>query len=197
MGRGRTAEELISWTNARLSFEGRAWIRKAEAPAGMRRGGNAYFKAAGPPDYQGVLAGGRAIVFELKSTEAAAFAWPDRQGRGGRTKARQLADLAEAGGLGALCGLLIAFTAPLRRGAVPTFAWVPWQRIPAIAQGRWSLERLLGEGGAIPVEWPAAGDPDYLTAAGLAEIGADPIVRDALAEAEEPRRSVWNRASWT
>jgi len=175
MARGRLAEELLELTHRRLALAGTVYVRHMEP--GVRvsgrdaRGAQLRFAAGGPPDYMGTLAGGRSVVFELKSTEGETFTWT-KAGRGRRqlTRARQAADLESHGQLGAMAGLLVAFTRPVNRASLMDFVWVHWSRASLLMEGTWRPDRLALLEGAARVSW-VRGDPDWLAAARHAEQG--------------------------
>lgn len=165
MGRGRAAEELLTWIFRRLEQDGVAWVRKTHPETGVDREGRRFFRAAGPPDYLGWMTVPgkaplvRAVAFDVKETRARSWAWPE--GRNLRTKQRQMADLRSAGEQGALAGLLIIFW-PTRGVTNPMMLWVPWRSLPLVSTGSWTAERLRGEAFALRVVWPAGEDPHIL-----------------------------------
>lgn len=163
----------------RLALDGRAFVRHTAPATRFVAGGERpqlTFAAGGPPDYSGTLAGGRSVIFELKSTEAERFAWT-KGGRGRRelTRIRQLHDLEEHGRLGALTGLLVAFTGGMKHGQRIEFVWVDWSRASLLTRGTWNATALQAApvGGGL-VLW-ARGDPDWIEAALVAEEARDAV----------------------
>lgn len=173
MARGRLAEMMLEMVNGRLAAAEIAFVTHTHPSTrvvGRDEGGPMLrFGSGGAPDYQGTLAGGRAVVFELKSTEERTFTW-QRAGRGRRelTRLRQLAAIELHGRLGALAGVLVAFTGGLKRGQQIEFAWVDWAATRALMSGGWSLDGLMVHPGGRRVVW-ARGDPDWIAAALAAE----------------------------
>ncbi|MCP4307289.1 MAG: hypothetical protein GY788_20955 [bacterium] len=73
--KGLAWEQMLSDANYRYQAKGDACVWKTHPEAFLRQGRLAY-KAKGPPDYMGALAGGRAVVFEAKRCAAGTKRWP-------------------------------------------------------------------------------------------------------------------------
>ncbi len=177
---GRRAEQLVEWACKRLEQEGRAWIRKTEPGVGIvPRHGTVFFRAGGPPDFMGFLAGGRGVCFDLKTTAGRAFEWKVRTGRSpreafrhARTKERQLADLEGAGGVGALAGLLLILESASASPPGPRCVWIDWRGLRRLAEGRWTTAQILGLLPAVEAVWKGGEDPRWLEAALRADGGS-------------------------
>ena len=64
---GKRFEMLVESSNISYYFQGLAWIEKQEVQKKIVRGQTVYTKK-GAPDFMGVVSGGRAVVFDCKST---------------------------------------------------------------------------------------------------------------------------------
>lgn len=162
MSRGQWAEEWIENKCRRLGASGAAFIRRVTPPAKVvsdRGRTRAFLQAAGLPDFVGFLPGGRGILFDVKSTHEAAWAWAE--GRNLRTKERQIADLERAGrDYGVVAGLLIGFMP--RSGEMPTWAWIPWGVLRRVASGRWRPAALWAAGASVWQEASGEADEEML-----------------------------------
>lgn len=128
---GQAFEDLLSRSFEALATQGRAVICKTPEP--MRpvrrlRDGQyiAVFAAKAQVDFSGTLAGGRAVRIEAKYTTA------DRI-EVGRIQARQAADLDAHTAMGALCLVVVGFSA----GDVFAVPWTEWRRAPEVLGRRY------------------------------------------------------------
>ena len=169
---GKRVEEWFAWANKRLAVGARAWVRKTEPPVGGRVGrGTTWYKGGAPPDFMGYLAGGRGVCFDLKTSMGPVWRWQSRRGadpreafRHERTRVRQVTDIYELGQrFGVLAGVIVVLSSA---GPQPAALWVPWRKVPLLADGlAWDRERLIEEADAAVADWPAGGDPGWLDAA--------------------------------
>lgn len=119
--RGGEFEERITASCKLLAEKHAAYISKTPEPMKPLSRPNAYgqFKACytkkAEPDFKGVIAGGRAIMFEAKSTAS------DRMEQS-RVIPEQAAVLDEHEELGALCFVLVQFASP-RAYRIPWRVW--------------------------------------------------------------------------
>jgi len=163
---GELPENILETMFRRLEAAGLAWARPSAPSTGIDASGRRFFKRAAGPDFQGVLQGGRALVFDVKSTRQRAWTWPEGAGRRAGTRARQVADLSMAGRLGALAGIVIFFLAE----APFEVTWVPWQGLPRLLRGTFTPEKILGgaAGPHVSWRWPGMSDEAFLT--GIREV---------------------------
>jgi hypothetical protein len=178
--RGRSAEDLVAWAFRRLRERRLAFVERVTPPfrAAWRGGRLAAFpERRGLPDFVGFLPpAGRGVLFDVKSTREASWHWD--LGRARSSKASQAADLEEAGRMGVVAGLLVAFW-PRRLDAWPTWAWIPWPLLSSVSAGRWTPEALRQAGADV---WTHGPDTEL---AGIAMSDVSflaPLLRQAAVE---------------
>lgn len=172
---GARSEAQVAIACEAMAATGEAWVRKADAP--MRQLGptrpdgkvTAVRVEAGGVDYAGVVMGGRAAYFDVKSSGSASL---PLESHGTPTlRPSQRAELDAVARLGALAGVLIAVRPkPRGRRAVTRWWWVSWpawKRAESAAEvdGRRSIGvDVLSDVGVECVGIVGAA-PDWLTAA--------------------------------
>lgn len=142
---GAKFEDLISDACVYYALKDQAYIEKTPEPmkpvrAVDRQRGTfeAIFEKRGQPDYKGTLAGGRAVCFEAKHTDA------DRITQDA-VKPHQAEALDKHSTMGALCFILVSLGHRVYR--VP---WVRWKNMKAICGHKYMNEEdlkpyMLGE----------------------------------------------------
>lgn len=164
--RGERAEDQVLAACARYLAEGQAWIVKRPTPirplASPGPGGRfpAVFEAKAGCDFVGVLAGGRAVLVELKTSSGPSLPLA-RHGKPvlGPAQAAELEAVHQLGGLAAVLVRLVATRAgrPVERWFF--VEWPAWQA--AVAQAEAEGAASLGQGrlAACGVEGPGEISP--------------------------------------
>lgn len=158
---GERAEDQVRAANRRYAAEAAAWVKKRPTPVkvlGPVQGGRfrACWEAKAGCDFAGVLAGGRGLVMELKTSSGPSL--PLAQ-RGKLTlKPSQAAELEQVHQLGGLALVLVRLVVTRDKRPVPVWVrldWPGWCAAVAAAEAAGAaslgLQVLLAEGVLVEV----------------------------------------------